>query len=1132
MTTRRSSYQAPVTHGAIRRSRSSLVRTTLSRTRSQWRLILAVAAVATLASVLVTSLSLLVSATEQGGVRGALVALPAAQRSLDVRLVDPTVALDEARVRVTAAIDSVLGDEVPATSSGLALSRAQPIVGATTQPTLAYFGELDGIASNAKLTEGTWAQSVPTEGGTVEVALPVSAAAGMSLGLGSIVAITTETGDVSARVVGLYEAANTDGTYWGVDRLAGRGYDSAFADPTVGFYRATTLFGPLVVAPGAMDAAHIPVAFLDITTTPDFSAITVAGLQPLLDRLYAADTSPLTSGSVAGQIFYDSDVADSVSEVAAGLVVTRSTVVVVSLLLAVLAIAALGQVGKVFMDARAGERQLMRARGASRRQIFHITLLEASLIAILVGVVTPPLAGLVYRVIALQPPMRAARMPLDTGITPLTWIISGAIAALFIVVLIAPLWRKEGSFVEGEQSKGRQRTATGIMHSGVDVALVAIAGIAYWQLQSYRTPVQASASLAIDPVLVAGPALALVAAALLCVRLIPAASRLFERVGARSRGSIVALAAWEIGRRSQRATAAVLLLSLTLGVGTFGLIFLTTWKQSQLDQASLAVGAPVRVQAGADGAAASDLEKGASGSPQPTVRRSAAVTLGAADSEEETASGAISVQMLALTQESVGFLARGRSGEVGGNAIGRALKEPVGAPSGIELAGTSGDLSATLLIADLATPLTGVVADIGAVMEQPNGLVSVVSLGRVEADGLEHRLTAPIRVTESQSSSVGRLVGLQARFYALDGAPPPADLSTTSANLLVKDLAWTAPSGKTEALSPPVDAPWVGVSSADAGSPPATTDVPDGWQLRLALSIPPELASDKVSFALVGWTPNAAVPAVLTDEFARSLHVSPNELLGIRTGGIPARIRIQGLTPLVPGSPAAPDLLGATTSLGSSIVGVETVVVDYALLARALVEGGSSGAFVDEWWIDVAPGTSDSYIQSLARPESESAISGEALGSRLQQAPLRVATQAALWVAIAASAALAAVGFGVQSAASLRSRRLELAQLRAIGFSRRRLVGLVAAESLLMSVLGSCFGVGIGILLAWLIAPLVAISPSGNPPVPSVVVEIPGWGLVALVLSVVLALTVVVVGVARVQRFTEPAHLLREGAQA
>jgi hypothetical protein len=1116
------------------RSRSFLVRTTISRTRSQWRLLLAVAAVATLASVLVTSLSLLVAATEQGGVRGALVALPEAQTSLHVRLLDPTVPLDDAREGVVAAAGSVLGDGVPATSSGQALSRLEPVGWETEQPTLAYFGELDGITSHATLTAGEWARAIPAEGDrTIDVALPTSAAAGLSVGVGGTIAVTAGTSEVTARVVGLYRVNDIESPYWATDRLAGRGFDSAFADPSVGFYRQITAFGPLIGAPGALDAAGVPLSFLDLTVTPDFSAITVDGLQPLLQRLSDADTDiPLNSGSVAGQIFYDSEVAESVSGVAAGLVVTRSTVIVVSLLLAVLAIAALSQVARLFMDARSGERQLLRARGASRAQIFLLTLIEAGVLAVVVGAVTPPLAGLVYRAVALQPPMRAAGMPTEVGIPPATWLIAAAIAIVFVVVLVAPLWRKEGSFVEGEQSKGRQRATSGLMHSGVDVALVALAAIAFWQLQSYRTPVQSTASLTIDPVLVVGPALALIAAALICVRLIPAASRVFERIGAGTRGSVAALAAWEIGRRSQRATAAVLLLSLTLGVATFGLVFLSTWKQSQLDQAALAVGAPVRVEA-ADDAAADEaaLAGGARGAPEPALRRSGAVSLGAADVVENAESDSTLTQVLAITTGAAELMARGRSGEVGGEAVRRALSATTGDSAGIDLPRGAGGLTATVVIADLREALPGVTADIGAVVEQPGGALSVVSMGRVDADGLEHRVAGPVRAPGT-AASPGRMVGLQARFTAVGDAEPVPDFHGAAANLLVRDLAWTDAAGAGESLSPPVDTPWVGVGPDREAPPPVSTDAPAGWQLRLEVFIPPGLSSQGASYALVGWSPRGAVSAVLTKAFARSIDVTPNATLGLRIGGIPASIRVDGLTPLVPGAPGAPDLLGESSSLGGSVERAETIVVDYTSLAHALVEGGAGGALVDEWWVDVVPGTGRSFVDSIVDGGTGPATSAEVLGLRLQEAPLRVATQAALWVAITASAALAAVGFGVQSAASLRSRRLELAQLRAIGFSRRRLVGLSATESLLMSLLGVCFGVGIGLLLAWLVGPLVAVSPNGSRPVPSVIVQVPGWSIAALVLGVVVVLTVVVAGVARVQRFTEPAHLLREGAQA
>jgi predicted lysophospholipase L1 biosynthesis ABC-type transport system permease subunit len=202
------------------------------------------------------------------------------------------------------------------------------------------------------------------------------------------------------------------------------------------------------------------------------------------------------------------------------------------------------------------------------------------------------------------------------------------------------------------------------------------------------------------------------------------------------------------------------------------------------------------------------------------------------------------------------------------------------------------------------------------------------------------------------------------------------------------------------------------------------------------------------------------------------------------------------------------------------------------MLSHALAQRGVDGAMVDEWWVDVAPGQARAYLAAhksgAGQPPGRSA---EVVAAQLQEAPLRVGTQAALWLAILASVLLAAVGFAVHSTASLRSRRLELAQLRAIGLSRRRLVALVAGESAMMCALGTLFGVSIGVLLAWLVGPLIAVSGTGTPPVPSVEVVVPWIGIIGLVAAVVLVLVLVVVIVARVQRFAEPADLLRAGEE-
>ena len=1078
--------------GGVRRKRPVrlpfgwLITTTLTRTRAQWRLLLSVIAVAVVAASLVTSLGLLVTATEQGGVSVALGDVPAEQRTMEVGLISPTVGSTEARAAADAGIAAVLGNAGTATGVGGAYTsfREAPSLD-IGDPVFVYSAELDGFTDQATLTEGDWADA---EG---EVSLPSDGATALGLGIGDSLSYDKEgTGQSTVTIVGLWEATDRNDDFWDRDYLHGDGFVPGFPDPNVTFYSPMNAIGPLVGAPGTLsEPRSVYVDYL-----PEFSTTTVDGLAPLIERLESADIDlSRATSSVSAGTFYASDIDDAVTGVTSSLVVTRSTVVVVSLLLVVLALAAMAQTARLFTEARAGERQLMRSRGASERHLLALGAVEAVFIGVVTAVVSPLVANLVYRVLAAQPALVAARMPADAGIPLLTWATGAGVAVLFFVVLMIPLLGRSRSFVAGEQARGRPRVASGIMRSGIDVVLVVLAAVAFWQLQSYRSPVDTTeVSLAIDPILVAGPALMLLAAGLVCVRLIPASSRLLQRFGARTRGAVAPLAAWEIGRRSQRATAAVLLLCLTLAVGTFGLAFLETWRQSQVDQAQFAVGAPGRAL-GDD----PDVAAGAVGDPQPVIRRSGYVGYYSGPGAP-TPEGA-RAQALGVSEGAADLATRGRLGDEGGRSI--AALEPGPPPStGIDL-GDGTTVTGTVL-ARSTKPQPGVSVAVTLVTEDDHGALWSSEVASLPVDGEEHALEWAIRAGSS------RIVAIQTNFGPTDPAADPQYTPETAATVLLKDLATNQP------LTVP-EAGWA-PANADAGVANET-----GWQIGLWAAVPMAVQEVPYAFALVGWTPDAPVSAVLTEPLAEEIGATPGAVLAIYTGGAEIRIYVAAVVPRVPGTASTDDL----TSAGGSSTETSAVIIDQTLFARELVEQIGGPIAPDEWWVDLAPGSGASYEAA-----HEGARTAEAFATDLQEAPLRVGTQAALWLAILAGAVLASIGFAAHSIATLRARRLELAQLRALGFSRGRLVRLLAVESLIMSGLGTIFGVAVGLLLVWLVGPLVAVSPGGAPTIPAVEVHVPWTAVLALVALIVVVLGLIVVIVSRVQRFVEPAALLREGS--
>jgi ABC-type antimicrobial peptide transport system permease subunit len=1086
------------------------LRTSTHRARSQWKLLLVITAVAVIACSLITSLAVLVSATEQGGLRAELGT--AKNTDLQVSMFSLTAPLSEATEATTNSIATLLGPSVDAPLANSIADSAMFEVPAlaTDKVAQAFVAEYSAVRDHATLDAGEW----PTGAG--QVALPSTAAAFFGLAIGDSIALDVYDEPKTVEVSGLYTADDIDGEYWSRQTLGGKGFDPTYPLPDILQYIPTNAFGPLLLAPGGFDTVGIPVDRADLTYIPDFSHVDVADLPAVADRLVTAyQDIPSDVGDVASYIAYFSTLDETTDAAASGLIVTRSTVVVTTLLLLVLAVAALAQTARLLVDARAAERQLMVSRGANRRQVLLLALIEALAIGIITALLSPVLASLAYALLAAQPAMMKAGMPATAP--PTQFALAAVVALVFVVILIAPLFRRQ-------RRAGRQRRLTGIMTSGLDIGVVALAAVAYWQLSTYRSPVEQSIRLSVDPILVAGPALVLLAGALVSVRLIPLVARVFESLAARSSGALIPLAAWEVGRRAQRAIAAVLLLTLALAVATFSLSFLATWKQSQVDQADLTIGASVRVPAveSATGSQGTLLGDG-----QPTTRREATVAGPSADIiGPEPPSGTQAIVM-GLTAGSRSMLGEGRIGREGGSALEPALDTDLGASEGITIDGDARAISATVSAGDAAAPFGGAALTVHLVLEDQAGLLSTVDLGEVALDGQPVALSGELQAGLTMPQ---RIVGLQYDAFVADSDAfaangPELFSKDYAATILVSDLSIQVTDDLvTQPLSVDPGIAWSAVSSGTFAAPPEVVQPPDGAQLRLDIAVPSSIDVMRLSYTMIGWQPVSQLSGVMSADLAHTMNVGTYSTVYLVMDGSPIAVTVKAITPVIPGS-------GIGTALTSSRpTAFGTIAVDQAALFRVLVEHGSTFLPLDEWWVDVPAGQAQQYLDAHADvPGIADAASRELLAIELQEGPLRVATQAALWLAIAAAALLAAIGFAVHTAATLSSRSAELAQLRAIGFSRRSIVGLVGAESALLAALGALFGITIGVLLAYLAGPLIAVSPTGEPTVPSVIVDVPWLTILALLVELLAVLAIVVAGVARGQKSSDPATILRAG---
>lgn len=244
------------------------------------------------------------------------------------------------------------------------------------------------------------------------------------------------------------------------------------------------------------------------------------------------------------------------------------------------------------------------------------------------AVVAPLLAGPLTRLLARRSELGRIGLRLDGGVDGTVWLVAAAVALMCALAVVAPALAAGGS---GRRT-GRGSALPVPVRAGADIGLLLIAGVAYWQLDRQTGASGGGAlsgdrggELGIDPLLVAAPALALLAGTVLTLRLLPPAARLAERRAASGRGLSAALAGWQFSRRPLRGAGPVLLLVLSVAMGMLAIGQSASWDRSQDDQADFRSGASVRMVGGLSGdpanAAPYSELPGCARQPRRTARR-------------------------------------------------------------------------------------------------------------------------------------------------------------------------------------------------------------------------------------------------------------------------------------------------------------------------------------------------------------------------------------------------------------------------------------------------------------------------------------------------------------------------------
>ncbi|WP_329172677.1 ABC transporter permease [Streptomyces sp. NBC_01477] len=930
----------------------------------------------------------------------------------------------------------------------------------------------------------------------VDAAVPQQLAQRLGLAPGSRLQVQDAfSRTMTVRITGVFRAAGAVG-FW--PAMAGDLTDGETASQEL-----------LVVSPAALNGRAVLNGQLTArwSVLPDFDRLDAGSLPGLRDRVRNFTGSRTAVSVFRGRqpslddLAVTSGLPGAIDALAVPTVAARSALYLPSVMLAALALAALVLAARQMTERRRGDFALQQARGSGTPRLLRGATVEWALTGVPAALAAPYVARL------LHPGGPGRDAWAAVGLTLLVHA-----GAVLLPVLPTPRVRA----VRGARAAAAQRL-------GADLALLAVAVLGYLELRRHHSLIAGrlaggglGGAVSVDPVLVFVPALASGAAALLLLRLLPLTSRLLDAVGRRSKGLVVALAGWQLSRRAARNAGPVVLMCLAVSVSAFATTALACLGGLASEQAAFTVGADVRIDPGKQDS-------------YPTAVLSAAYRALPA------------VTAVAPVTGTTANLPGGATENLIGTIAGPAPRTPAPVPFGITFPGRP---TALLLDERLRSDGSTAAPRLQLTVQDAAGLDSTVTAVLPAADGARHTVVVPLDV----ALSGGHPRAYPLTVTALNVVPQP----NVRPALLDLDLIRVGSRGTADswAAGLPGGQVWADRTdhAADATAQACKGDTSSGY--NYGLGVPgvcavrpggPDVLRATISTGLRDPQPVDGDPA--DTEAAETQPGGQVRFAASPVGGpapLPVRADAQVLRDahlavgstttldLGPGDPVPARIVGLVDSLRGLGHGQGHLVADQRQLASAVTLAGALQQDPDFWWISSAD-SARTAAAARAQPALGRVTSTAGTAEALQSDPFRSGLRRVLELVRYLAPCFAVIAFTVHAVISTRQRRKEFALLRAIGVRSRRLSALLGAEQLSLALFAVVPGALMGMALASAVLPLVTVDDSGKAPYPPLPVVVP-WGTVAVTaVATALAISAVVLALARLLARVDLVRVLRAG---
>ncbi|MBI4339477.1 MAG: hypothetical protein HY680_05940 [Chloroflexi bacterium] len=450
------------------------------------------------------------------------------------------------------------------------------------------------LARHARLMEGRYPQRIP---GDIEFATDAQGAALLGLSLEeTFQAFPAVQGDqaksVSVRLVGILEPLNPSEQFWrlGIRDMVSSSQRTWISVPM--YADRDALFFDLGSEVLGLDTDFLWLFVLD---REGLTASEAGRLHDLLESVREDVHTNLPHSSSGTKLV------DILERHAALLVVARVPLFLVLFLALGMLLYYLFLIAGFLGRLRTAEVALMRSRGASLGQAGVVILMEGLIMALPSVAFAPVLALALVRLTSDFSPSVAAAPVLESIGLPYGSFLLAALGALLAVVVFtgSTLSAARHGMVAFRSASARPPEKPLFLRYYVDVALLGVIGMAWWQLRSLGTflvhPV-AESELSIDMALLLGPVLGALAGGLLLLRLFPVAMWLLTKVVEPFGPVWLVQALRRVGRDPVPSASLLVLLALASSLGVLSATVLTTLERSQRDQALYQAGADFRVQ--------------------------------------------------------------------------------------------------------------------------------------------------------------------------------------------------------------------------------------------------------------------------------------------------------------------------------------------------------------------------------------------------------------------------------------------------------------------------------------------------------------------------------------------------------